>query len=105
MQRISEPQMVDAFTRSSTSPCAGRGTGSVAQIDFVVAGQICGPHALLVAYECSQIAGRRRHGGVISPFTSQRSSQDCPSFQRKTWPLISRQLRSMAADFTHVILR
>jgi hypothetical protein len=29
MQRISEPQMVDAFTRSRTSPYAGDGTGTV----------------------------------------------------------------------------
>jgi hypothetical protein len=25
---MSEPQMVDAFIRSSTSPCAGAGTGT-----------------------------------------------------------------------------
>src|ERR1035441_944843 len=29
MQRISEPQMVEAFTRKSTSPCPGAGTGTV----------------------------------------------------------------------------
>lgn len=37
------------------------------------------------------------YGGVISPLTSQRSSQFCPSFHRKTWPLIKRELRSSAA--------
>jgi hypothetical protein len=29
MHRISEPQIVEAFTRSSTSPCPGTGTGTV----------------------------------------------------------------------------
>src|SRR5580658_7568809 len=29
MQRISDPQIVDAFTRSSTSPCPGAGTGTL----------------------------------------------------------------------------
>src|ERR1700722_6203659 len=37
------------------------------------------------------------YGGVISPFRSQRASQVWPSFQRNTWPLIKRQLRSTAA--------
>jgi hypothetical protein len=39
----------------------------------------------------------RFYGGVTSPFVSQSASQVWPSFQRKTWPLIRRQLRSMAA--------
>jgi hypothetical protein len=29
MQRMSEPQIVDAFTRIRTSPCCGDGTGTV----------------------------------------------------------------------------
>jgi hypothetical protein len=29
MQRMSEPQMVEAFTRIKTSPCPGLGTGTV----------------------------------------------------------------------------
>src|ERR1700731_2430382 len=29
MQRISEPQIVEAFTLSKTSPCPGRGVGRV----------------------------------------------------------------------------
>ena len=41
--------------------------------------------------------GRRSYGGVMVPSRSQRSSHRWPAFHRKTWPLISRQLRSMAA--------
>ena len=40
---------------------------------------------------------RRSYGGVMVPSRSQRSSQRWPAFQRKTWPLINRQLRSMPA--------
>ena len=39
----------------------------------------------------------RLQGGVTSPLASQRSCQLCPSFHRKTWPLMRRQSRSIPA--------
>ena len=37
----------------------------------------------------------RAHGGVTVPSRSHRSSHDWPAFHRNTWPLISRQSRSI----------
>src|SRR5271165_6757637 len=80
---------------------AGIGNRVILDLDGAVARQhdaqhgrgashvICATHWLMLL--------SRFHGGVISPVGSQRSSQLWPSFHRNTWPLISRQFRSIAA--------
>src|SRR5664279_1517090 len=99
MHRISEPQTVDAFTLSRASPWLGRGTGTVRSSTLLLPGRnaarmLCSMF-FIINDESKRAGSFSNHGGVISPFMSQRSCHDCPSFHRNTWPLISRQLRSM----------
>jgi hypothetical protein len=105
--------MVEAFTRNRTSPWPGSGTAPCASRRWSCRARNAAllvivafiwrllPIASLQLFEPTILCSRRLeklvYGGVISPFMSQRSSQVWPSFHRKTWPLIKRQLRSMAA--------
>src|SRR5271166_1873316 len=122
MHRISEPHIVDAFTSTRTSPWPGFGIGTLLSSTVLFPGRnaafmvvcILSLSSLLLSslrfrirlfpIESGLLILRERetiawpafpcYGGVITPFTSQRSSQDWLSFQRNTWPLIKRQLRS-----------
>ena len=91
---------MDAFTLSRTSPWPGRGTGTVRSSTLQPPGRyaarmLCSMF-FIVDNEFWRARSFSNQGGVISPFISQRSSHDWPSFHRNTWPLISRQFRSMA---------
>ena len=60
------------------------------------------PWSTVTMYTFARVRGRcrperRSYGGVMVPSRSHRSSQRWPAFQRNTWPLISRQSRSMPA--------
>src|SRR5580658_9686340 len=67
MQRISEPQIVEAFTRSSTSPCRGTGTGTVRISTVLLPGRYA---AVIVSFIVllSPIPCIRLHSGAIQNF-------------------------------------
>ncbi len=78
---------------------AGFGDRVLLELDGAVARQAPRPAwcAVVVVVAHELVPPSRFQGGVISPLGSHRSSQVWPSFHRKTWPLISRQFRSIAA--------
>src|ERR1035441_3534485 len=106
MQRISEPQIVEALIRNKTSPCPGADTGMVriSTVEFPgrKAAVMVSCIVILTLFRVRQTRGctqshtspriRRggwrgrgtsllSYGGVISPFMSHRASHVWPSFR------------------------